>query len=546
MFRAWLIQVGKRLFGSRIRVQTFRRKPRSRPLELEALEDRCVPTNAVFTAQYGRQPTSNGGDVLTGNIPVYLIFAGGQGARYGFDGSVTRQDIINGVNNIFNSTYFSGLSEYGAATQAHLAGTHVSNVGLPTTFTVEGTDSDINNLVYFSIADNGGVFPEPDDTDRDGVYIVFTPTGYAISGGRAIGEHSDGHTGSWLDPDNADDAAITSSPVWVPSPIPTANQPANQVTRIRLSALDSMTCIFSHELAEMITDPDGGGVLATATNSFVQNYGGANERLGEIGDYEAQFYGAHENGTAVQSYWSARAGAYIVPDGTGRFIVGPIAGSGSMSAFERTLTSFQYTRDQTGVYALDNQANLWSNFGFEWQQVATKVRSFTLFFDTPIINYINDPPTPQTPYLDQAVTTTTPTFTWSAISGATSYSVSVIDAQTHLVVASASSLTGTSWTPSTPLTDGRGYQWQVTAYTPLNGSLIASKPSNSVYFFVNVSGALTLTSPAPDSTVTTSTPTLQWTPIPGAFTFKLSLYDVTTGIPVLNTPVGRSRPIPWP
>jgi hypothetical protein len=158
---------------------------------------------------------------------------------------------------------------------------------------------------------------------------------------------------------------------------------------------------------------------------------------------------------------------------------------------------------------------------------------------------ITGPPTPQTPFLDQAVTTTTPTFTWSAVSGAMSYSVSVVDAQTHLVVASASSVSGTSWTPSTPLTDGRGYEWQVTAYTPINGSLVASKPSNSIYFFVNVSGALNLTSPAPGSTVTTGTPTLQWTPIPGAFTYKLSVYDVTTGTPVVNTPGWTIQTSSW-
>ena len=35
--------------------------------------------------------------------------------------------------------------------------------------------------------------------------------------------------------------------------------------------------------------------------------------------------------------------------------------------------------------------------------------------------------------------------------------------------------------------------------------------------------------------MSTGTPTLKWSPVPGAFTYMLSLYDVTTGTPVLNT-----------
>jgi hypothetical protein len=66
---------------------------------------------------------SPGGDVLTGDVPVYLIFAGGQGAQYGYDGSVTAQQITAAVQNILNSTYLSGLSQYGASTHAYLAGT---------------------------------------------------------------------------------------------------------------------------------------------------------------------------------------------------------------------------------------------------------------------------------------------------------------------------------------------------------------------------------------------------------------------------------------
>src|SRR6516162_7421684 len=107
-------------------------KWKARP-ELETLENRLVPS-LVFPAQYGAQGTSNGHDVLTGDIPVYLIFAGGASTGFGYDGSVDENALVTAVNNILNSPYYSGLSEYGAATHAHVAGTFVSHYNLPKQF----------------------------------------------------------------------------------------------------------------------------------------------------------------------------------------------------------------------------------------------------------------------------------------------------------------------------------------------------------------------------------------------------------------------------
>src|SRR5262249_11319558 len=115
-------------------------------LQLETLEDRLVPS-LTFPAQYGAQGTSLGGDVRTGDVPVYLIFANNQTTGFGFDGSVTASQIQAAVTNILNSSYYSGLSEYGAATHAHVAGTFVSRYALPMQFTDGPNNSDINNLV---------------------------------------------------------------------------------------------------------------------------------------------------------------------------------------------------------------------------------------------------------------------------------------------------------------------------------------------------------------------------------------------------------------
>jgi Ca2+-binding RTX toxin-like protein len=253
--------------------------------------------------------------VRTGDIPVYLIFAGNTTTGFGSDGSVDMNTLVTAVNNILNSSFLSGLSEYGAATHAHVAGTFVSNYNLPLNFNDNGNNGDINNLVSASISDGGGTLPEPDDTDADGIYMVFTPKGYSL-GGNVLGHHSNGHTGSFLDPDTADDGVVTSTIQAVPNPAPTANQPANQVNFVNLSPLDTMTETFSHELAEIISDPDSNGVVVTAPNSFSQNYPNQVESPGEIGDNEGEFYVGFENGTMVQSYWSAQGGDYIIPGAT--------------------------------------------------------------------------------------------------------------------------------------------------------------------------------------------------------------------------------------
>jgi hypothetical protein len=305
----------------------------------------------VFPAQYGAQGTSNGHDVLTGDIPVYLIFAGGASTGFGYDGSVDENALVTAVNNILNSPYYSGLSEYGAATHAHVAGTFVSHYNLPKQFNDNGNNGDINNLVSDSIHDNNGnsPFPEPDDTNPTGVYIVFTPKGYSL-GGNAIGHHTNGHTGSVIDADTADDGVVTSNQVTVPNPAPTANQPRNQVNFVGLSALDSMSVIFSHELAEIITDPADGGVSVAAPNSFSNNYSNIVQSPGEIGDNEAQMYVGYENLTRVQSYWSKNGGDYIIPGGMANKVTGSLRSG-------LAVDGYLLPAGESAVYRMDSDSN---------------------------------------------------------------------------------------------------------------------------------------------------------------------------------------------
>src|SRR5438552_2871543 len=90
-----------------------RRYLRAAQPALEQLESRLLLT-VTFAPQFGIQATNNGGTTLSNNTPVYLIFANGQTTGYGFDGSVTQNDIITAVNKILASSFLSAITEYGA------------------------------------------------------------------------------------------------------------------------------------------------------------------------------------------------------------------------------------------------------------------------------------------------------------------------------------------------------------------------------------------------------------------------------------------------
>jgi hypothetical protein len=288
--------------------------------QLEPLEDRCVPSGLAFAAQYGAQVTTVGHDVLTGNVPVYLIFAGGQGAVYGQDGTVTTSQITAAVDNILSSSFLSGLAEYGAATHAYLAGTAISNYDLPRQFTDNGNGSDINKLVNASLVSERGSLPEPGATTPNGIYLVITPQGYSLKGQPDdLGHHSSGFAGNPLAPEVAYDGVILSELQFVPSAVPAANQSGATVHFSALSSLGTMTETLSHELVEMLTDPDGngsGGVDTTPSASFNANFSDMAEAPGEVSDNEGEFYVGYENGTLVQSYWSNLGSDFIIPGAT--------------------------------------------------------------------------------------------------------------------------------------------------------------------------------------------------------------------------------------
>jgi hypothetical protein len=210
---------------------------------LEPLEERIVPaltfsqSGGTAPPVFGAETASNNMNLLYGNIPIYLIFQAPvdhssfnyDSPLFGYDSSVTANQIITAVKTMLSSTYLSGLDQYYPSNtfggtnafpppQPYVKQSYLSYYTLPTTFTDGSNDSDINNLVSASIADNNGGtpgnpgLPEPDDTMPIGLYAVFTPAGYKIDdpnpGHVAGGAHGSGSTGDVTDPDDANDLVL--------------------------------------------------------------------------------------------------------------------------------------------------------------------------------------------------------------------------------------------------------------------------------------------------------------------------------------------------
>lgn len=114
------------------------------------------------------------------------------------------------------------------------------------------------------------------------------------------------------------------------------------------------------------------------------------------------------------------------------------------------------------------------------------------------------------------VTSIAPTFSWSGVTGATSYQVWLTDQTTgrNNVV----NVSGTTWTPTFGLAMGHNYVWWVGAVGPGGGI----GWNDAEYFTVGV------TMNGPSGTVNTTTPAFTWTGI-GAASYQVWLTDQSTG-----------------
>lgn len=135
------------------------------------------------------------------------------------------------------------------------------------------------------------------------------------------------------------------------------------------------------------------------------------------------------------------------------------------------------------------------------------------------------PPVILTP-ADVRLPDSTPTFSWTGVVGAETYTLEIIDADTNAVVFTQTGLTATQLTVGTPLDLGE-YTYSVTAInTPAATSTTGTVTSN-------VGGSLTISTPpevlTPAVATYDRTPTITWIQPAGTVFNELEVFNVTTG-----------------
>ena len=224
----------------------------------------------------------NGGPVLQ-NIHVHLIFWGSAWA-----GSTTPSAaaVTNAVSSILSGPYMSGLSQYRGIGNGVLKGTTLATGSNPPN---PFSNNDVTTLISDCI--EAGALPEPDD---DGLlfYCVIMPPGVNTNQAGVIGEHSYFWYTDYDFPFDFD------------------NDKAHYAWVMNNGTLDFVTTVFSHELVETATDPEGSAILGAAGTCSGTGWC-------EIGDVCSST--GVVDGVTVQSYWSQRDGACIVPTGLPRW-----------------------------------------------------------------------------------------------------------------------------------------------------------------------------------------------------------------------------------
>ncbi|MEZ6127158.1 MAG: S8 family peptidase [Planctomycetaceae bacterium] len=141
--------------------------------------------------------------------------------------------------------------------------------------------------------------------------------------------------------------------------------------------------------------------------------------------------------------------------------------------------------------------------------------------------------------------TDTPAFLWTSAQNATSYSLTITNVVTGVVVTQVSGLNGTTYTFPDPFIDGV-YSTVVTAVNA-QGQSNVSAPVLFAIGIPQIPVAPTVTAPGIGETVLTSTPEIRWLPVAAAFEYEVfarsggtTFQETVTGTDVGNGMLGHT------
>lgn len=234
----------------------------------------------------GSLVTYHHGAIGGAQTPVQLIF---WGAWWAGAGSAQRGLIESRTQSLLASRYFTELSQYYIGGAPKWRGsTIISTPGPPGGVSSTTAMQRVLELIEKSIDD--GIFPDPDDGPRF-AFIVLMPQGFTVTDGTVLGAHSSDYTFDF--PFDTDRYWAG----WV-----RFFDPATEDVELTMSTL-------GHELVELLTDPEGDGWRREPYDSNCEIADWSNSTVAG----SAVRQRAWVNDVRVQSYWSVRHGATVIP-----------------------------------------------------------------------------------------------------------------------------------------------------------------------------------------------------------------------------------------
>jgi hypothetical protein len=284
----WLnLGLGANRHGRTGNVKPSRRRPR--PLFLETLEDRTVPT-VLFAPQFGNETPASDGGLRINSPNVYVVL---WGSSWGDIVSANSQQVFAATSGVLGNHYLDGLAQYGVTTTAHYKNHFVDSTPDPLTgFSEQSMVDEINTL----IANNQ--LPDPANTPNMIVTMVTAP---GITSG-VVG--AEGYNNIVTNNDNS----IRYGYIW--------NGTADGDTS---SLADHCSLVFSHEMAESMTSPGGRGFQVNNGNKY--RISPPESSPDQICDFEAANYEYRSHGTLVQPYWSRADNDFKVTDGNAQTVL---------------------------------------------------------------------------------------------------------------------------------------------------------------------------------------------------------------------------------
>jgi hypothetical protein len=319
------------------RNRSLERRPKHRQrLFLEHLEERTMPT-VLFAPQFGNEGFLQDGGKRINSPAVYVVLWGKSWTGPLGVPTIAATQVLTAANNLISSHYLDALSQYGVTTGASLAGTvydNFNNQDPQTGFQQSTLTGEIQNLI------NQKILPNPANTPNMIVDMVTAPGIASTQAGTA------GYNNAILD----SKGNVKYGFIW------------NGTSFGSLSRQDAYSLIFSHELAENMTDPAGKGYEVTAGSTWNIQITGSPQ----IGDFEGNNYQYRlSNGTLVQPYWSAKwsgiQNTWIVTDENSQIVAATPQWKKNLNGTPNSFNGYDVTINDDKLLSFNNTTTVDDN-----------------------------------------------------------------------------------------------------------------------------------------------------------------------------------------